>query len=209
MKTFFALVGAVVVGVLVIGIFVVIGSNNASSNATVTPADPAPSASDEPSIDVSPYRLYADYHRNEVSADSMYKGRTLKLTGAVESINKNAFDEIYVVLADGNEFSGVQAKLQPTEAPKAAQLSRGEEVTLVCKGATMIVGTPMLEDCIFSLAEPPQQVSPTRSSASAEQVAAQQPGAEQPTAQQAAAQQPAPEQTVPAVASTPLPSENQ
>jgi hypothetical protein len=118
----------------------------------------------------------------------MYKGRTLKVTGAVESINKNAFGEIYVVLADGNEFSGVQAKLQGSEVAQAGRLSRGEEVTVVCKGATMIIGTPMLEDCTFSQAEPPQRVAPTPSSASDEQ----------PTTQQ-----PAPVQTVPAIATTP------
>jgi putative nucleic acid binding protein/TonB-like protein len=198
MKTFLAFVGAVVVGFFLIVFFVAHSSNNPTSNTAVTQADPdagASSASNEPSIDVTPYRLYADYHRNEVSADSMYKGRTLKLNGIVESINKDALNEMYLVLEDGNEFSGVDAKLQSSEAAKAGQLSRGEEVTLVCKGGTMIVGTPMLDDCFFSRpVVVPEQVAPTQSSASFEQ---------------AAAEEATPVQAIPAVASNPPLSEDE
>jgi TonB family protein len=186
MKTFLALVGAAVVGLFLIGFFGVLLSNH-PSNTTVTQAGPAPITSYAPSIDVSPYQLYAAYHRNEVSADSMYKGRKLKVTGIVESINKNAFGQTYLVLEDGNEFSGVQAKLQASEVAQAGQLSRGQEMTLACEGGTMVIGTPMLDDCVFSQPST-QQAVPTEASASYEQPATPSPAAVQ---------------TIPAAASAP------
>jgi hypothetical protein len=182
MKTFLALIGAAVVGIFCLGILATLfSSNHPNSNATVNQAgavpDSVPSTSNEPPIDVSPYNFYASYHRNEVSADSMYKGRKLRVTGIVESINKDAFDETYLVLEDGDEFSGVQARLEASEVAQAGRLSIGNQVTMVCKGGTMIIGTPMLQNCIFGQA-PTLETESTQPGAYAQPVAQSTPAAQ-------------------------------
>jgi hypothetical protein len=115
----------------------------------VDSAEPQP----EPIIDVSSVKLFDDYHRNEVAADSLYKGRTLRVSGIVNSINKNGMEEIYLVLENGHdEFMGVEAKLKVNEASNAGLLSKGDKVSVVCQGGTMIIGTPILENCYLTQA---------------------------------------------------------
>jgi osmotically-inducible protein OsmY len=120
---------------------------------------PAPTGSDasttqSPAQDVSAERLFLDYQRNEVSADSMYKGRTLAVMGTVSSINKDFTDSVYLVLETSNQFMGVHANLRESETSKASTLSKGSTVTVVCEGNGMIVGSPMLKDCVI---QPNQQ----------------------------------------------------
>ncbi len=121
-----------------------------------------PAGTDGPSVpspaqNVSAERLFLDYQKNEVSADSMYKGRSLAVTGTVSSINKDFTDSVYLVLETSNEFMGVHANLRGSEASKASVLSKGEIVTVVCEGNGMIVGSPMLADCVI---QPSQQRDP-------------------------------------------------
>jgi osmotically-inducible protein OsmY len=120
---------------------------------------PAPSGTDSspaqsPAKNVNAERLFLDYQRNEVSADSMYKGRTLAVTGTVSSINKDFTDSVYLVFETSNEFMGIHANLRGSEVSKASTLSKGSTVTVVCEGNGMIVGSPMLKDCVI---QPNQQ----------------------------------------------------
>jgi ketosteroid isomerase-like protein len=84
----------------------------------------------------------------------MYKGRTLAVTGTVSSINKDFTDSVYLMLETSNEFMGVHANLRGSEVSKASTLSKGSTVTVVCEGNGMIVGSPMLTDCVI---QPNQQ----------------------------------------------------
>jgi hypothetical protein len=53
------------------------------------------------------------------------------------------------MLGTSNMFMGVHAILEPSEVARAGELSKGEEVTVLCSGGMMIVGSPMLDDCVF------------------------------------------------------------
>jgi osmotically-inducible protein OsmY len=79
----------------------------------------------------------------------MYKGRTLAVTGTVSSINKDFTDSVYLMLETSNEFMGIHANLRGSEVSKASTLSKGSIVTVVCEGNGMIVGSPMLKDCVI------------------------------------------------------------
>jgi hypothetical protein len=121
--------------------------NTAPTRTDASPAEP-------PAQNVSAERLFLDYQRNEVSADSMYKGRTLAVTGAVSSINKDFTDSVYLMLETSNEFMGVHANLRGSEVSKASALSKGITVTVLCEGNGMIIGSPVLTDCVI---QPNQQ----------------------------------------------------
>ena len=43
----------------------------------------------------------------------------------------------------------VMANMEDGEAGKAAQLSKGQQITVLCKGGGMVIGSPMLRDCVI------------------------------------------------------------
>jgi len=140
-----------IVSLLFLAVFCILA---AGSMDTPTPSGTDASPARGPAQNVSAERLFLDYQRNEVSADSMYKGRTLAVTGTVSSINKDFTDSVYLMLETSNEFMGVHANLRGSEVSKASTLSKGSTVTVVCEGNGMIVGSPMLKDCVI---QPNQQ----------------------------------------------------
>lgn len=141
-----------------------------SSTQPVAPIDPQPlastanstqsgdvSSSTQPAAPINPpplavtaRQLGQDYEQNEIAADAIYKGKRLAVTGSVVSINKDFMDDPYLILASTNIFLGVHADLKPEEASTAASLTRGSTISLVCTGGGMVVGSPILRDCIFN-----------------------------------------------------------
>jgi hypothetical protein len=93
------------------------------------------------------------YHRDEVTADSLYEGRTLRVSGINNIVNKNGTEEIDLVLEnDHDEFIGVEARLMVKHASNAALLSKGDKVSLLCQRGTMISGIGILEECYLTQA---------------------------------------------------------
>lgn len=112
--------------------------------ATAAPAAPPPPA---PALAVSASELFNDYHDNEVAADQKYKGKRLAVTGTVQSIEKDLFDNIVVRLRTSNEFMGAMASLDSKYEALAASLRKGAKVAWTCKGGGLVVGSPVLRDC--------------------------------------------------------------
>ncbi len=110
---------------------------------------PTPPPTREVAVAVSSEQLFADYHDNEVAADSKYKGHVLHLTGFVDSINKDFLDKTYLMLNGTDMYMGVRAQLKSSEVARAAGLSKGEAVQLVCKGTGMVIGAPTADECVF------------------------------------------------------------
>lgn len=100
-------------------------------------------------LDVSAAELFKDYAANEVSADDRYRGKVLRVSGTVESINKNIVDDPYVMLRAGGDFDGVHCSFDSTQTSSLASLSRGQRVTLRCRGNGKMIGSPMLHDCVL------------------------------------------------------------
>lgn len=91
--------------------------------------------------------LFAKYHANEVAADDQFKDKRVAVSGQISSINKDMFSNIYLVLRDANPFEGVHAELASASEKYAASLSKGEDVSLVCTGSGMVIGSPILKSC--------------------------------------------------------------
>ncbi len=99
------------------------------------------------SVSVTAAELFNAYQANEVAADDKYKGKKLLVTGAVASIDKGAFGGLHLRLATWNEFMPVMCSMESSEKASLAQLSRGEQVRVLCTGHGMILGSPSLGDC--------------------------------------------------------------
>jgi hypothetical protein len=132
------------IAVFIIAISFFANKSASSSNSATTAAAPAaPTA-----IVVDAKKLFADYASNEVAADEMYKGKQIELTGTVESINKDMMDDIYVSIGVG-DFKNIHCTINKEYKSNAAQLKKGQTVTIQGEGGTMIIGTPVIDNCII------------------------------------------------------------
>ena len=93
--------------------------------------------------------LQKDYEKNEVKADSEYKNKTLIVTGKIDAIQKDAFNNMLLKLVGGsNMFLTPIATINKKYANWVATLNKGNNVKLVCKGRGFVIGTASLDDCV-------------------------------------------------------------
>lgn len=74
--------------------------------------------------------LFRAYERNEVAADSKYKGEVVEVSGIVRDIGKDIMGNIYIVIGGGGFLDGVQCTFPKSEANAVAKLSKGHRVTV-------------------------------------------------------------------------------
>lgn len=117
-------------------------SPSGSSTASRPAAAPAP-----PPIEVTARQLLEDYSANEVAGDNKYKGRTLLVTGRVDEIAKDVFGSVVLYLQTGETFNRVMATMAARDDSRFANLSKGQNVTLRCRGNGLLVGSPILDKC--------------------------------------------------------------
>jgi tRNA_anti-like len=120
-------------------------SSRAASNSAAEASGGEPTSG----LTVSAGKLFAAYQANEVHADNLYKGYWLEVDGTVDGIKKDFADATYLTLETGSQFMPVRAELASSAIGRAASLSSGQQVRLLCKGKGMIVGSPILDDCRF------------------------------------------------------------
>ncbi|WP_446901283.1 OB-fold protein [Burkholderia sp. YIM B11467] len=121
-------------------------ASNAQTDASAAPATQTQKPVETVSVTAS--ALFTAYDKNEVAADQKYKGKALSVGGTVQSIDKDAFDNIVVKLKTSNEFMPVHAYLSKEHEALAASLEKGRKVTWVCEGAGRLIGSPILRDCM-------------------------------------------------------------
>jgi hypothetical protein len=117
-----------------------------TASSARAPAKPRPKPP-EPEISVSAMELHEEYDKNEVLADELYKGKKLMVSGQVASIDKDLMDNIVLRLKTKNMFQSVSAFTKPEMRSQVVRMSKGENTVVVCRGAGMIVGSPVLRDC--------------------------------------------------------------
>jgi hypothetical protein len=100
-----------------------------------------------PPVEVTATKLANDYKANEVSADELYRDKVLRVSGVVDSIRKGITDDPYVVIRAGNAFMGVHANFE--NAGGLAGLAPGKQIVVRCIGNNVIMGSPMLKDCVL------------------------------------------------------------
>jgi hypothetical protein len=99
-------------------------------------------------LKVSPKQLLADYTANEVAADLKYKGKTLEVTGPIESISKDFLDEVYVAIEAGDPIRTVTCYLDSDSAKKVATLTKGQTVTVQGRGDGLLMNV-VLRDSVL------------------------------------------------------------
>lgn len=108
---------------------------------------PAETTDSKAVLKVTAQQLYDDYNNNELAADERYKGKTLLVSGVIDSVNNSFGDRPYLTLESGSMFRGVRARLDPAETDKAVQLQKGQTVQIKCIGESLSFGSPTLSQC--------------------------------------------------------------
>jgi hypothetical protein len=185
----------VIVGLVVLGVVLLNGRQEGASqpdsqtgsglsSGAPTAAAPQPSAATQqpetsrpkptpPVIEISAAQLYQEYKANEVQADTKYKGRWLYVSGMVGQIGKDITDDPFLrILVGRYEFESVYASFPKSATSELARLSKGDQISVMCRGKGMLIGSPVV-DCGLEDAPP----RPHRQSSAAERPAAAAPAA--------------------------------
>ncbi|HEX8919916.1 MAG TPA: hypothetical protein VF766_00470 [Pyrinomonadaceae bacterium] len=153
-KTWFYIIG----GLLAIGIVGAImekqkpqsDSPTAASQSSTAPVSSNATTNVPAPIPVTATALYQDYEANEVAADEKYKGKTLAVSGTVDSIGKDITDTMYVTLNSGKQYSitNVQCMFDDEHKNALSRLSKGQKITIKgrCDGK---LGNVFLKDCVL------------------------------------------------------------
>jgi hypothetical protein len=97
---------------------------------------PEPKAKPKPTaVSVSAAALLTAFEENELAADAAYKGKTLRITGTIEKIDTEPFDENdYVLdLTGGDDFAFLTVTAYDIPNDDLSKLHTGETVTVICQ----------------------------------------------------------------------------
>ncbi|HMR83963.1 MAG TPA: hypothetical protein PKE30_12565 [Niabella sp.] len=146
-KKTWIIIAGVLLALFIIGSIPGDDKNKPAASTASTPAEISePTEQPQiPVIEVTAKQLVADYNANEVSADNKYKGKQLKITGVVESINKDFTNDIYLIIKGGDElFSDVHAYFDDAEA--AAKISKGQKITFTGVGSGFTIKDVIIKE---------------------------------------------------------------
>lgn len=104
-----------------------------------------------PAVVTTSAEIAKDYSENEVAADEKYKDKMIEVSGKVTGVDNGITDnELIVKLSDGEyDFSGPWCYMKPSEKEKVIALKKGQQVTLIGKGNSATIGSPMIKDCVI------------------------------------------------------------
>lgn len=121
-----------------------------STSTTSSTSNQSTEETQETTIAVTAREIFSAYESNEVAADQKYKGKLLEITGKVAGIDSGFNDNAIVNLATSNEFMNLQASGDDSFTEKAASLTKGQEVKMICRGEGEVAGFPMVGECVIN-----------------------------------------------------------
>ncbi len=136
-------------------LLIIIGSSGDSSQTTKTATD-TPEAEKvevaevaEVALEVTATKLIADYKANEISADSTYKDKQVKVTGVVGSIAKDILDNPYVTLTDETQYGieSVQCYFSKADQANLANVTKDTRITLQGRVSGKSLTNVLVKEC--------------------------------------------------------------
>ena len=136
--TVLVLIGAGIgVGVCIFGVSIDQNTPTAEPTAVLTtqPAEPIAAPTDTPTSTpvpaVTAMELVYAWDNNPVAAAKEYEGKTLDITGKIDSIDDQLGTK-FIILSDGSSFgiTGVQCLLRDNQDDNIAALNKGQSIVL-------------------------------------------------------------------------------
>jgi len=111
-------------------------SSDSTSNKDGSPSDSSATqtqntAPAEPPIEITAIALYDEFEENQVAAEQKYKGKTLIVSGTVDSIGTDILNTPYVSLRSSNEFlTAVQCMFDRSDSNALVSLKKDQKIKL-------------------------------------------------------------------------------
>lgn len=85
--------------------------------------------------DVNIQTILSEYTKNEINADNLYKGKTLRIAGIVLGIQKDIQGKPFVILGKDEivDIPLIQASFSNSYNMQLANLNQGDRLTVVCE----------------------------------------------------------------------------
>ncbi|MDR0218263.1 MAG: OB-fold putative lipoprotein [Enterobacteriaceae bacterium] len=98
---------------------------------------------------ITAQHLYKKYSENEAQADNYFKNKEIIISGNIKNINTYSFDnKVLISFSAGRFLDTVHAMLKEGFQDYALGLHKGQKITLACSDVGMIVGEPVVKNCI-------------------------------------------------------------
>jgi len=103
----------------------------------------------KPTIETTASDIYNDYKSNELAAEKKYQSSAVKISGSVNSVERNPFtNEPFVEIA-AEKFGTVHANITPSLLEEASEYIKGRNISLMCNGVEK-KGIITLKECYSS-----------------------------------------------------------
>lgn len=119
----------------------------ATLTSTVTAADKC--SGESRVLPVTTTELWRAYAANEFAANHLYKYAVLLVTGTVDSVRKDSAGAVSLRLRSPDRSSITVANLEYTAYDDAKAIRKGQTVVLRCIGGGRVLGSPVLNLCVF------------------------------------------------------------
>lgn len=131
------------IGIAMIGFC---SDDKSSTSASSTQSSSVQAKAVEPALTVTASELLAAFEQNELKANQTYKNKYIAVQGAVDNIGEDIMGSPYVTLKTGNVILSVQCMLNKSEASKAANLNKGQQIVVQgnCDGK---FGNVLIKNC--------------------------------------------------------------
>lgn len=145
MKKVLKWIGGIFVVLVIIGM--ITGGDEKSGKESGSSEEPAKAAREV--VKLSAGELFKSYDENEVATDERLKGKDIQVSGTIQAIDKDAFDNIIINFRTSNEFMPARMKMNDSEKSTAISLKKGAKSIIQCQKMSRIVGTPYGSNCVF------------------------------------------------------------
>lgn len=100
-------------------------------------------------IKITANELMEEYESGELNADNLYKGKLLKVSGKITSIEEYLIETTYITLETNEIFANITCMLKDSELGKVSGLRKGDYIILTgrCSGIFLNV---RLEDSVIN-----------------------------------------------------------
>ncbi len=143
---------------IVLAVILVIGALAGDSTPTSqTNSDSNDASKESPSepkveeviLEVAATKMIADYKANEISADSTYKDKLVKVTGVVGTIGKDVLNNPYVTLTNESPYGleSVQCFFSKADESNLINISKDTRITMQGKVSGMSLTNVLIKDC--------------------------------------------------------------
>lgn len=93
-------------------------------------------------------KIISAYHNNEVAADKEFKGKPVRIKTVAYAIKKDFSGDAFIVATGKNASETLHLKVNGDDE-RIQKINRGEKIDFVCIGKGMVIGTPILESCVY------------------------------------------------------------